>query len=526
MSSKLPAVKRASKGAAAGEEVSMNQNKGPRINIDAQAMYGFVQEFLLETYDESAPIPDFHLDMWGEFCSPDQQVALAAPRRHAKTTAGSEAWGLAMLLFKCVDFAVIGSNVEGQAIGILGNMKMQIQHNDKLRLLYPNMRIIKDTQTDFICELDSDWQFRVVAKGWKQTFRGTKWGSKRPNLVLIDDFEDPEEVLSKEIREKMKAKFMSDIMLCGSRNCLFRVVGTILHEDSLLEGLLNSPSWRSKRYRAHNEDFTKILFPGMYNEEYFRRLMAQYAADGILDQYYREMLSTAIARGDTLFNEADFIPMTDDDFDKAMMIYVTIDFAISEKQKADFTVFLVFGICSQGYIYILHIEDFRMKAEQPLRIQETFFSINGVFEPEMFIAEAEKIDKAIKPYLHVEMASRARRGEKNAYFQFESIPSTTSKVQRSTAMQARMSARHVRWNAQAEWFGRAKHQIMQATPAGVKAKHDDIFDAFSMIGAVMDKFYHGMSKEEIEEEEIQAYEEELEGILTEYGEMMDTETGY
>lgn len=523
----LPPVVQAPRGSAAGDEISFQQNKGPTITIDAQFMYGFVNEFLLETYDEQAPIPDFHVDAWGVVCDSHPRVAIAAPRGHAKTTAVAEAWVLAMLMFKCVDFAVIACNVEGLAIKILGNIKMQIRHNDRLRVLYPNMRIIKDTQTEFICELDDGWQFMVLAKGWKQGFRGTKWGSKRPNLVVLDDFEDPEEVLSKDIRDKMKAKFMSDIMLCGSQRCLFRVVGTILHEDSLLEGLLRSHSWVSKRYRAHSEDFSKILFPLKFTKEHFESLQIQYARDGILDQYYREMLSSPIARGDTLFTKEQFVPMTDEDFDKPMVTYCTIDFAISEREKADFTVFLVFGVCSEGLIYILHIEEFRMRAEQPLRIQETFFAINETFQPEMFLAEGEKIDKAIKPYLHVEMAARERRGDKNAYFRFEAVPSTKSKILRSTPMQARMSARHVRWNHTASWFARAQHQILQATPAGVKAKHDDMFDAFTLIGTLMDKYYFGMSQEEVVAHDIQEYTDlRNECLQDEEGFGMDAETGY
>lgn len=478
---------------------TLGQNQVPVNVLDGKVLCTFVDNFLLPFYDDPQPTPDFHQGMMDLYCSSDKKVAVAAPRGCGKTTSNTIAYTLANVLFHCADFIMIGSNTEEQAIKILDAIRLHLVFNSEIKSVWNRLSLTRDTQTEIIGTTDGEHYFKIQVKSSTQQFRGAVWGVKRPNLILLDDFESPEDVLSKEMREKIYNKFSTDILMCGSSYCRFRVTGTILHEDSLLEKLMQSKSWKSLRYAAHNPDFSKILFPGKFSKESLQEMMAEFDEQGKLDMYYREMLNLAVATGDTLFQEHQFQPMEYEDKDgkridrwqRHMEYFVTIDFAISEKQKADFTVFLVFGICSEGMIHIVHLVRFRASPETPMRIQDTFFEINEQFRPVCFIAETEKIDKAIMPYIRAEMVKR------NRFFTVLQIPSSKSKVQRLMGIANRMTARTCYFNKEAYWFPEFKRELMQATPSGIKSAHDDQADTFGMISMFLDRYYTGMTDEEV-----------------------------
>lgn len=483
--------------------------------IDERLMYSFTETFLFPFYDDPQPIPSFHTEMWKLYCSDYDKVAIAAPRGCGKTTANTEAFALANILFQVADFILIGSNTEIQALGILESIKVHILFNETIKATWPQLKLVRNTMQEIVGTTDGTHYFKVCVRSSTQQFRGIRWSVKRPNLVMLDDFESPEDIMQAEIRQKTFAKFATDILLCGSSYCRYRVTGTILHEDALLEKLLQSRAWKSLRFAAHNEDFSKILFPGKFTKEKLQALMKTYEDQGQLDLYYREMLNSPVAIGDTLFKESQFQPMIyiDEDgkevdcWQKPMRFYVTIDFAISEKQKADYTVFLVFGLCEEGFIYVVHVERFRASADSPFKIQETFFDLYDQFRPECFIAETEKIDRAIMPYIRLEQRKR------NKYFQVLQIPSTKSKIQRCMGMVARMQSRSVYFNTEAHWFPAFKKELLQATPAGVKSAHDDQFDTFGMVGTHINRYLEGPTETELRQQEDHDYNAEIDELM-------------
>ena len=78
---------------------------------EAEELYGFVATYLAMRFDEPRPIPDFHLEMWALCFSPKKQVAIAAPRNHAKSSAITFAYILYMLWRrKARHVLILGSN--------------------------------------------------------------------------------------------------------------------------------------------------------------------------------------------------------------------------------------------------------------------------------------------------------------------------------------------------------------------------------------------------------------------------------
>lgn len=112
---------------------------------------------------------------------------------------------------------------------------------------------VRGTGTDFTVIVPGQDKrgCRIKAFSFGGNIRGTKTAFNiRPTKVVVDDGEDPNKVMSPTQRVKTLTFFVKDILKCGKRYTIYRVVGTVLHADSLLNGLLKHPAWSGIRWSA------------------------------------------------------------------------------------------------------------------------------------------------------------------------------------------------------------------------------------------------------------------------------------
>lgn len=483
------------------------------IVLDAVLIRNTVRMFFQSRYDNPLPIPPFHSEMWQLCCSDAKYVAIAAPRGTAKSTAITHAYVLCNLLFRLRKFALIVSDTEGQAAQFLGDLKREITDNEAVKEAFMVSKLIKETETDFIVLFTDGQQCRVMAKGSEQKVRGLKWRSSRPDLVVGDDLENDEIVMNKERRDKFRRWFMNALLPCGSDNCIFRIAGTILHIDSALNRLLKNPAWATARFQAHGPDFTDLLWPEKYSVEDLKRIRANYVAENNLDGYYQEYLNNPVAEGSTFFRPQDFKPMEPKDYDSHKVYFAAADFAISEDERADYTVIMIVGMDKSGNLHVVDVRRGRWDADE---IISELISVQRRYDPEIFTFETEKIDKAIGPSLKREMI---RTGQ---FLNIKKITPTKSKTTRGRSIQKMMRAGAVRWDMNLPEFEDMKAELLTMTPSGPRGTHDDYFDAFAYIGLTIDLYYEAETEEELADEE---YEDELEHAF-EFGEQSTCVTGY
>lgn len=442
------------------------------IVLTPELIYGFVQKYLAYKYDNRVPTPAFHMEMWADCCDEAYtHVIELAPRGHAKSTAITEAYGLAAMLFRVRDYAVIISNTFDQAVEFLRDITTELTDNDALREDFGVKRLVKGSEDDIIVEMRDGHRFRMVARGSEQKIRGRKWNKKRPNLILFDDLEDDEQVVTKERREKFQRWFMNAVLPAGSRDCLFRGAATILHFDSLAENLSKDPEWKCRRFKAHRgfDDFTNILWPEAFNEAALRKIRQKYINRGNRDGYSQEYLNNPIAEGESYFREADLIPMREGDYKSTKRNYASWDFAISQKQTADYTVCVVVGVDSTGSRHVIDVRRARWASDE---IIEEMFAVQKAHNCVCHYAEAGQIEKTLAPFIYAKMATT------DFYFNIETRIPVLDKVSRATAWRAATRARQVRYDHRADWWP-ALLEEMTRFPKGV---HDDQVDPQSLLG--------------------------------------------
>ncbi len=472
-------------------------DKEERIELDAQLIEGFVRSFLLKRYDQSKPIVSFHRLMWEDCCSSHQLVAEAAPRGHSKSTSISLAYTLAALCFGFRDYALVVSSIEGLAIELVQTIRAELVENEALIESFNIHGLSKDNEADIIGYIGNR-RFRVLAKGGEQKLRGIKWGTKRPDLIIVDDIEDDEQVRSADRREKLRKWFLQALIPAGSDNCLVRVVGTVLHLDSLLNRLLKSRNWKSHCFSAHKgfDDFSEILWPEKYGEERLRAIRDAFVDEGDSGGYSQEYLNKPIAEGNEFFKLDRFQPMEEEDFDQPMDFYVGVDLAISTRDHANKSSFVVGGIDPNN---MLNIIDRRTGRWDSLKIVETFFELHDLYDP-IFVVEKGHIEMAIGPFFNAEMVTRGK------YPRLVMKTPKTDKAARASSYRARHNAKGIKYNIKTDWWLSFYYQLSTFTETGSRSGEDDDVDAASLIGLYLNSMSASETLEEIEEAEAE-YEE-------------------
>ena len=479
-------------------------------------MEGFVNSVLRKNFDKPAPTPDFHKEIWDLVTSNSKQVAIAAPRYHAKSTAVTHAYTLASVLFRESRYVLIVSDTVTQAVQFLGDIKKELLENDDLRSLFGVKEFPKDTEDDLIVELEDGWTFRIQAKGSEQKLRGLKWANLRPDLIIGDDMENDEIVMNKDRRQKFKRWFYGALIPCVSSTGKIRIVGTILHLDSLLENLMpasqlvshrgvkslikedlkeyssNVLPWRSVKYRAHTDNFKSLLWPEMKSAAEFRMQKDDYVRQGLADVYSQEMLNIPLDITDTFFKKTDFVPIKEEDRKKNLVYYATCDLAVSQSQKADYSAFVVGGMDEDGRLYCKHVIKQRMDA---LEIVDTILMIQKIYKPVLFGLEQGTIQKAIGPYLNEEMLKRRE------FINTVLLKPSGDKLTRARSIQARMRSGACKFDKDAEWYQGFEDELLRFP----RDKHDDQVDAWAYLGLMLDRMWEAPTDKELEEEEYEAY---------------------
>lgn len=463
------------------------EGKQKKVELTPALIEGFSETYLVETFDGAYDIPEFHRKLWAYECVRHRYVVVEAPRGHAKSTAGTYTFALAATLFGCDDHVLVISATEDLAAGHLLNIRQQLAENEGLIEDF-EVEILKDNTTELIF-MTHGRMCRIIARGAEQKLRGMNWRQKRPSLILCDDMEDDEMVMNEERRDKVKKWFRNALLPIGSDGARFRVFGTVLHLDSLLETLYHSKSWYGARFKAHRDfdDFEDILWPEKFNQERLEEIRQVYIDMEDMSGYSQEYLCEPIAEEDAYFRKNYFLPMKEEDYHKPLYTYIAVDFAISKNKSSDRTAMVVAGVDSEGMMMII---DAWVERGNGLEIIDQLFIFQKRYHPQFWIMEAGQIEKALGPFINQQMI------ERNIILNILTVRPTQAKVVRAKSIQKRMQVGGVKFDVEGEWFKELKQECLNFP----RAEHDDRVDALAYLGLYMDRLTSSPTEGELEGE--------------------------
>jgi len=243
-----------------------------------------------------------------------KKVAIAAPRGWGKTSIFNLAYPAKQIVYRNKHYIVPISATGASALEQSENLKFELVGNEDLVEVFGSIRssYATDAEKTFSkLEWITSTGIKVMPRGAEQQIRGRKFGNFRPDLYIGDDLEDDEGVESEDRRSKLERRFFSSVVNSvdlGDDFWRILVIGTILHEDSLLANLLNkesNPEWTTIRLELCN-DLYQSNWPDYMSDKKVKELADDYRKKGLLDVFYREFRNIPIATEDQGFKQEYF----------------------------------------------------------------------------------------------------------------------------------------------------------------------------------------------------------------------------
>lgn len=369
----------------------------------------FCEHYLAESF----PSPwshDFHdwtiaklEDITLEHSNEETRDCLAAPRGHAKSTLCSFAYPLWLTCYNYKKFIVIVSATSTVAKQFLVNIRNELEFNARIREDFGDLKSDSIWNNTEILTLNKVY---ITCKSAGTQLRGLNFNGTRPDTVIFDDLETPEQVDSVAQTESLERWFNSDAMPMGSPTASYIYIGTVLSYESLLYHMLKngsysmwnrkmfqaviefstSPLWAeweeimtdpergdqayadaNKFYEEHKEamlEGTKVLWeaqrPNMYKHLMERRIASE---EGFASEYQNDPQteSTRVFKTEWLENNM-YV-----DLPEIKEVCMAIDPAIASRRVSDYSVIVVMGKGKDNLFYVLEAD---IQKRKPDRIIE------------------------------------------------------------------------------------------------------------------------------------------------------------
>jgi hypothetical protein len=241
-------------------EDSEEKQERRRSRAAADPLY-FCRTYLPH-YFSHAPAP-FHYELLGFLEQRGEEVvtpvAVAAPREFAKTTVCAFGYVLHQICFGQRHFILIGSDSEDLASDLTGYIYLELFYNERLHQDFGQLVKTNRAVDDFTTLND----IRVKARGRGQRLRGLKHRQWRPDLVILDDLENDQNVRNPEIVQQILDWVKSAVYPALDARGTLMIIGTILRWRSALHLMLTSPEepychFQRRLYRAVQEDGSSL----------------------------------------------------------------------------------------------------------------------------------------------------------------------------------------------------------------------------------------------------------------------------
>lgn len=172
--------------------------------------------------------------------------AIAAPRGHAKSTNLTFKDTIHAISYGYKHYPMILSDSSSQAEGFLGDIKVEFEEN--AAIIEDFGSLVGRVWRDNIILTANEIKVEAIGSGMK--IRGRKHRNWRPDLIVLDDIENDENVRTLEQRKKLADWYFKAVSKVGDDYTDIVYIGTLLHYNSLLAKILKNPGYKSNKYKA------------------------------------------------------------------------------------------------------------------------------------------------------------------------------------------------------------------------------------------------------------------------------------
>jgi predicted phage terminase large subunit-like protein len=347
-----------------------------------------------------------------------------------------------------------------------------------------------DDPTIYLYHRELDKKFFIKGRGSGQAMRGTRIGGNRPNLIIMDDIESEKTIATKELRQKLKDWFFGAVVPAIDPNRYeFIMIGTPLHEDSLLINALESDKWAAiqlpiaEKYPVEKGEKVVSAWPDRFTEDYIRESFEMYKDQGKETLWFQEHMleiapSTGLVFNMDRINHFQMSSMREKL--SSLTYYISVDLAVSEKESADYTSIVVVGIDGDSGDWIIVDGEYgRWKVYDTI---ERIFRFVARYRPYTVAVEKVSFQAVMEQLLYREMQARGM------LFSLTMVPkrSDNTKISVIKGLQpiVEMGKMWMPTDYANSFIDELKHQMSMTTEEKVRAKHDDVLDSLATLTLV------------------------------------------
>lgn len=241
-------------------------------------------------------------------------------------------------VFQWRRYVVCVSDTDTQATAFVRRVRDELDTNDIIHRDFGVLRGREWSEKSFITRTG----VRFHARGSGSAIRGLVSGANRPDLLIVDDVENDEAVLTTERREKLWRWITAALWNVGGPDgCDRIVVGTPLHADCVLRKL-SSQGWVAARYPAMVGD-GPALWPEAFDAARLEEIRADIGSLSFSQEYLLEPMDDA-----TRPFRSEWFRYVDEEPPQNWLRMMYVDPAIGQKKSSDWFVATVAAISPPG----------------------------------------------------------------------------------------------------------------------------------------------------------------------------------
>ncbi len=424
-----------------------------------------------------------------------------APRGAAKSTLGALAYPLREALEGRESYIWLVSDVRSQAQNHLNNIIKELEENPRIRQYYLEPRKLRWSARSNRVAFSSGVAIECYGTG--QKLRGRRERERRPTLIIGDDLQNDDHIVSKTRRERSRRWFFGALLKAGNVKTNVVNLATALHPEAIGWELLSNPAWVGKSFPAI------LRFPDaveLWNEWKAIYLSPDVDANRRADEFYRDRFDEMNAGAEVLWPEneslLDLMKMRIESGEKVFLrekqnsplateynefpdeyfedvwadafpqdiVATTLALDPSKGRDAsagDYSAFVVAALAPDGTIFI----DATLGRFPTSELVDEAFEIWRRYRPDVFAVETNQFQELLRDEL--ERSFRERGVPDAALFPIENRLNKNVRIRRLGAPLSKRKLRFLRDNPS----NKLLIEQLQAFPCGA---HDDGPDALEM----------------------------------------------
>ena len=439
--------------------------------------------------------PLFHYDILDTIYK-NKNVLIVSFRGSSKTTLVAEYMILYQAVFGELDGfgkvsvgMYVGDTMENGVKNLRANLEHRYNNSEFLQKFIVHARFT-----------DVEWEF-TNAEGHKLCYRGfgastgvrgfKKYG-ERPQFAILDDLMSDKSAESKTIIkdiENVIYKAVRQAMHPTKRKVIW--IGTPFNKKDPLYKAAGTKAWTTKVYPICMQfPCTKEHFIGAWEDRFpYEAVRTEYdmlKENGRVDAFNQELMLRILSDDDRLVLDEDIVWYNRNTVLNNLHdynIYITTDFATSEKEKADFSVISVWALDWKGRF---HWIDGIVKRQDMASNVDDVFRFVQLYTPLLTGVEISGQQKGFVSWLKREMTVRG------VYFMIASDKSSgeeglrpnTSKLTRFNVALPLFKQRKIAFPEELKESAAILEfidELTSVTPSGFKSLHDDCADTISQL---------------------------------------------